>query len=195
MTEKELKKLFDKELANNPSLYEKAVMPSLIESKISHADILTKYMEAVKIKISKTQRRWMDEADGITWKGIAIENKTRGRIDAWKASGKTVYTLDDFPEWVIENLKRKFNSANKAVYDVAIETITSKPEEFGNFNQKTPEEFAVANGKAYFTKDGYIYLVQMSVFYNWVNGAEHQRWVKEKPDIFEISNFGSSPAK
>jgi len=205
----EIRKLLVKELQSNPELYEESVVPSLIDSGIKSYYIVSTYLELIGAKMSKAQANYLCQYDierekkEKEAKKKAIETKAtiEKRLGEWTQNDGKVYSVNDFPEWILKRIGGDKEKTEEIVNE-AIEEILRKSKLLTTPNTRDiPNQYLIVDGKALFSAKGYEYLIMQSRGYGWVIQPEQKKWCEESGACKtfkcygDIPQLGSSPAK
>lgn len=175
------------ELTREPKLYREIIAPALAKSPIGSYEIISGYAECAGVKMSKTQISWLIQHDDRENKKAAKDaerekemakqdRKMRYRLDCWKNQGVRVYSLNDFPEWVIAKIGITRLGAQKELNKAVMEIMAKNPRCFPSYAEDTPEQYAVITEKSYFTNYGYKYLIATAQSRKWVTSDEYDQW-------------------
>ena len=163
MRTEELKTLIAEEMMNNPSNYREAIVPAVAESKIGVIEMVGSCFESIGISMTAPQIKKLAEIDLARATPLAITKK-------WEDDGG-VFTVNDFPNWVIAKLEKDDISAKEIVKRAAIEMFA--------FVKGSIEWCCLYNGEAHFNKRGYKFLIMSSESRGWMSNIERKRWQKE----------------
>lgn len=183
MKNEELKQIVMEEIERNPEAYWKAIVPALAESRLNSTDVICGYAEYIGLTISKTQRRWMtqhhEELNRVKREKEGMNAQAERKIAEWKNSGIKVYSVEDFPDWVVDKLIAIGGDKHSVLRKTAAELMDKEPSAFLENWKDVPEQFCILDDKAYFTSLGYKYLIASSQSRGWMWSYEWERWKKE----------------
>ena len=180
-------RLIVQELTREPKLYREVIAPALAKCKVSSFDIVNGYAECVGLPLSKVQINWMKQHDEEVRKQTEIDDQRAremmkrykemwARINKWKKEDKHIYTLADFPDWVIARIGITRLGAQEELNKAVMDVMEKSPNCFPEYAKDTPKEYAIFRGEAFFTDYGYKYLIATAQARGWVTPMEYDQW-------------------
>lgn len=191
-------KLIVQELIREPKLYREVIAPALARSKVSSFEIISGYAECACVPLSKVQVSWIVQHDEEEKKKAAEneerakefakqERKMRKRIDDWNAKDMRIYSLNDFPGWLITRIGITRSGAQEELNKAAMDIMEKSPKRFPPYAKDMPTQYAIVKGETFFTESGYLYLIATAKSRGWVMSDEYDQW-KAESGLFDREN-------
>ena len=140
----------------------KGIMDGLAR-EYSAIDILMAFSDSTGVKLSKTQ---------IKYAGGNDEEMEYGqfRLCEWEERGEKIYTADDFPEFVGEEILNYYGKSIDG-HDLVKKVLNGLSEKAPILNN-----FVSCRGKTYFNQEGYFFIISRSVGEHIINREIASRW-------------------
>ena len=201
----ELKTLIAKELKTDPEIYKSAVAPALAESGLPCATVIGTYADLIGLETGKVFRNWMNgfeqrkaeeeererAREAKRQKRLeAEENKQREKqrkleeqkaaFEAWRSRFGRVYSLGDFPDWVIRKMDALSENGARAVLKKTAKWIMRQdPTSFYQDYRDMNTQFYVFDDEVFFTAAGYRFLIITGPAREWITEQEKLHWISE----------------
>ena len=160
MSHEELKTALVKELIANPQETIAMIVCALNESAVGCKDLMGGYAESIGVTVGKKMADRMEEADRLNC-------KNGYKMKRWAEEGQKVYSINDFPQWVIDDLKGKGHNVRLLVNNAACQAMN---------DERAEPWFCILADGAHFTEDGYRYLIMTSEGRGWLGRPFRRQW-------------------
>ena len=163
MKAEELRTLIADEIEKDPTVFRTAIIPAATDSQVGAIEMVGTCFDNFGLTLTKAQVNKLAEIDFGRAKPMAIARK-------WEAEDG-IYTVSNFPEWVINTLAERNVSAKEAVKKAAIEAMISV--------DNGMEMFCLYDGEARFSKRGYQFLIMTSESMGWMSSWQRKDWQRD----------------